>query len=100
MATYTELRQLFSNPDLREKVEVAVIIAANDLISGTPTAAQTAWAAQCFASPANEASKALMAVLASNAALTTAQILAATDEQLQMRVDAAVQTLVDASAGA
>ena len=99
MATYTELRQLFSDPGLTEKIEVAVIIAANNLISGTPTTAQTAWAATCFASPQGEARKAIMAVLAANSDLSVAAILSATDAQIQTKVDLVIPTLVDALAG-
>lgn len=99
MATYQELRGLFSDSDLNEKVEVAVIIAANNLIGGTPTTAQKAWAATAFSSPKSEASKALMAVLAENSGATVAQIQSATDASVQTNVNNVVSTLVDALAG-
>ena len=99
MATYKELRDLFDDSDLTEKVEVAVVIAANNLISGTPTTAQKAWAAAAFASPNAEARKALMAVLAENSGATVAQIQSATDASVQTNVNGVVPTLVDALAG-
>lgn len=99
MATYTELRSLFSDSDLMEKVEVAVVIAANDIITTTPTTAEKAWASTVFASPKGEASKAVMAVLADNSALSVAAIQGATDVAIQTKVDAIVPILVDALAG-
>lgn len=100
MATYQELRDLFDDSDLTEKVEVAVVIAANNLIGGTPTTNEKAWAATAFANPNAEARKALMAVLAENSGLTVAQIQSATDAAVQTNVNAVVSTLVDALAGA
>lgn len=99
MATYQELRSLFNDSDLLEKVEVATVIAANDLLATTPTTAQKAWAAQVFASPKTEAQKALMAVLAENSGLTVAQIQGATDTAVQTNVDGVASILVDALAG-
>lgn len=96
MATYQELRGLFNNSDLMEKVEVAVIISANTLIAGTPTTPETNWAATAFANPKVEARKALMSVLAANSSATVAQITGATDVAIQTNVDSAVPTLVAA----
>lgn len=100
MATYQELRALFNDSDLQEKVEVAVIIGANNLITGTPTASETNWAATAFSSTKQEANKALKAVLAENAGLTVAQIQAATDAAVQTNVNGVIPILVDALAGA
>ena len=99
MATYQELRTLFNNSDLLEKVEVATIIAANSMLSGTPTTAQKAWAAQAFTSPKSEAKKAVMAVLAENSAASVAVITGASDAVVQSSVDNVAQVLVDALAG-
>ena len=100
MASLQELRTLFSNSDLSEKVESAVVIAANNLLSGTPTTAQIAWAATVFTAPHQEAKKALMSVLAVNSGLTTDQITGATDVAIQAGVDGVVDILVEALAGA
>ena len=99
MATLQELRDLFRDSDLLEKVESALIISANNMLSGTPTASQTAWAAHVFSSPASEAKKAMMSVLAANSTATPAQILGASDVAIQANVDSVSTTLVAALAG-
>lgn len=99
MATYDELRQLFDSSDLLNKIEVAIVIAANGLLSGSPTAASKAWVVKVFSSPRSEAKKALMSVLAANSAATSAQILGASDAAIQTKVDEVVPILVDALAG-
>lgn len=100
MATYEEIRNLFSDSDLLTKVQVATIIAANDLIGGTPTTAEKAWASEVFGNLRGESEKARMAVLAENKDLTVAQIQSATDAAVQGQVNAVVPTLVDAFSGA
>jgi hypothetical protein len=100
MATYLELQGIFSDSSLLAKAQVAVVISAYNLVSsGTPTAAQKAWATDVFSSPGLEAKKALMAVLAENNTMTIATIQGATDSALQTQIDAVVQILVDAKAG-
>lgn len=100
MATYSELRNLFNDSDLTEKVEVAIVVAAQELVAGTPTTAQKAWIAAAFANPSAEAKKALMAVLAANKDVTVAAIQGATDTAIQTQVNSVVSILVDAMAGA
>jgi len=97
MATLQELRSLFSNSDLMEKIEAATVIAANDLIGGTPSADDQRWAAVVFSSPASEARKAMMAVLASNNTASVAAIIGASDAAIQGNVDDVVATLVVAN---
>lgn len=99
MASYQELRGLFSDSDLMEKTEVAVVVAANNLVGGAPTAAEKAWIAAVFANPGAEAQKALMNVLAANKGLAVSAIQSASDSALQTNVNAVVPTLVDALAG-
>lgn len=99
MASYEELRSLFNNSDLINRIDVAIIISANNLLAGTPTATEQSWAAYVFSKPRVEAEKALMAVLATNNTLTTAQITSALDPALQSAVDTVVPTLVSAFAG-
>lgn len=99
MATYLELRALFTDSDIMEKVEVAVVVAANAMLSGTPTTAQKAWAATVFSAPLPEAKKAWMAVLATNKNENVASIHGATDAAIQSQVNAVSQVLVDALAG-
>lgn len=99
MATLQELRGLFRDSDLLEKVESATVIAANNLLEATPTAADKAWASGVFSNPFREAQKVLMAVLADNSAATVSQIQTATDVSIQTSVDTVVPNLVDALAG-
>ena len=96
MASYTEIRDLFNDSELSNRVEVAVIIAAQGLADN---AGNNAWIAQAYASPTGEAKKALMAVLAANSGLTVAAIQGSTDAALQTAVDSAVAVLVKALAG-
>jgi len=98
MATYMELRNLFSDDTMKNRVDVAIIIAANNLLGGTPTPAEQGWAAAAFNSPRNEGQKAFMAVLAANKGASVAAIKGATDTALQANVDAVVATLVIAHA--
>ncbi len=100
MATYTEIRSLFSeNSGLLGKVEVATIIAANGFLKSTPDVPQKAWAAKVFENPKSEAKKALMSVLAENNGLAVTAIQEASDSAIQNNVDAVAQSLVDANAG-
>ena len=99
MAKYAEIRALFSNGGLIEQTQVACIIAANDMIAGTPTVPEKSWAAGVFSNPRSEAQKALMAVLAENKDLSVAQIEGATDAAVQTQVNVVVPILVDAAAG-
>ena len=100
MATYLELRRMITDSDLPNKVEVATIVFAQNLMStGTPTTADKAWASSVFSGPAAEGRKVLMAVIAANKASTIEQIQAATDEQIQNQVDIIAPSLVDALAG-
>ena len=87
MATYTELRQLFNNDDLRNRVATACLIYAHGLLSGTPTDAQKAFAEKVFNDPDAVGRKIMMGVLAANKAATTAQIQTASDSAIQTQVD-------------
>ena len=93
MATLIELKTIFTDSDLQDKVEAALIIAVQAVLDGTPTADQQKYAAAVFANPRGEASKALMSVLAKNSAATENQIRGAADAAIQTNVDAVVDTL-------
>ena len=99
MATYLELRGLVNDGDLSNKIDIAIVIAANNLLSGTPTTAQQKWAASVFNEPRSESKKALMAVLAANSGATLSAIRNATDAAIQNQVDAVVDALVVAYGG-
>lgn len=94
MATYAELRSLFSDSDLRNKMSVAVVIAANTIAQGsTFTDAEYAWAQRAFQSPDREADKVLLIALAENSMATVAQIQGASDATLQASANSAVAVL-------
>ena len=94
MATYEELRALADDNALRNRVEVAVIIAANNLLGGTPSIDEQKWAAAVFNAPISEGLKAFRGVLAENNAATAAQIQNATDAAIQTQVNALIPHLV------
>lgn len=94
MATYTELFDLQRNDALRNRVTVACTIAAETIRAENPATANHAnrlkWAKGVFENPGGEGAKMLMALLASNNALTVAQITNATDAAIQTGVNTAV----------
>lgn len=107
MATYQELRALFNDSDLAEKVEVAVAIAANTIASANDTAApfdqaagahenRVRWAAAAITGTPTEARRILKLVLAKNESATVAQIQNATDALIQGNVDASVDVIAAA----
>lgn len=93
MATYEELRAEFTDDALRMRVEVATLIAANNLLAGGLPDDQK-WAAAVFNSPTVEGRKAFLAVLAENSGASITQIQGATDAAIQTNVDAIVPSLV------
>jgi phosphoglycerate dehydrogenase-like enzyme len=99
MATYNELRQLYSHSDLTNRIEVAVIVAAEKIrteASDTPNHAnRLVWAKATFGSTRRVAEQMLMALLAANRALPTADLIGVTDEGLQAAVDGAVNIFAD-----
>lgn len=94
MATYMELAGLRTDSDLQDKIAVACVIAAEAKLSGTPTAAQAAWATGVLASPGGAAKSVINAVLAANKDAAASAILAATDAAIQANVDAVVDGLI------
>lgn len=93
MATLQELRGLYSNSDLMEKIEAAVIIAIQSILDGTPALSDQKYAAHAFGSLREEAQKALMSVLAKNNTATLAQITGASDTSIKGNVAAVITTL-------
>lgn len=96
MATYTELYSLHSGQDeLIHKVAVATWIAAEAIRveeDTTPNHAnRMAWAALVLADRGlSRANQMLKAVLAANRGATTAQIIGASDSEIQSKVNDAV----------
>ncbi len=94
MATYTELYDLMNESALRNKVAVACLVAAEAVrleAEGTANHAnRLTWAKATFTDPRAAGERMLPAILAQNATLTKAQILAASDGALQTAVNSAV----------
>ena len=107
MATYSDLRQLFTDNDLGNKIDVAVIIAAEAIrvedVGTTNHINRLLWAKAAFNNPKTVSEQMQMALLAANKDLevgdagTPGTILGATDAQIQAKVDAAVDVFADGS---
>lgn len=101
MATYAELRSLFKHNELRNKVDVACIVAAETVRSedsGVPNNAnRLIWAKRVFSNPRGVSEEMLMALLAANKDVDTAAIITASDASIQAKVDAAVDVFADGS---
>lgn len=99
MATYDELRALFSHNVLRNRIEVACIVAAEAIrteeAGTTNHANRLLWAKQAFEQPRPVSERMLMALLAANRDADVAAITGATDVQIQAQVDAAVDLFAD-----
>jgi len=97
MATYEELFEMRSDSALRNRVAVACAIAADAIRqedAGEPNHAnRLAWARAAMANPESVAQAMLWATLAANADATVATIQSATDAQIQIKVDEAVDLL-------
>jgi hypothetical protein len=94
MASYDELFSLQNDSGLKNRVQVACIVAAETIRGedgGTANHAnRLLWAAAVFQNPSQEANRLFWAVLAANKDATAAQITGATDAAVQANVDAAV----------
>ena len=100
MATYSELRDLFGNSDMKNRTEVATVKAAEALLAGvTPSTGEVSWAAAVLSKPSTEARKAYMFILAANSDATVEQITGASDAALQVNVNDVVSSLVIAYTG-
>lgn len=101
MATYAELRGLFGHNELKNKVEVACIVAAETIRGEDPGVAnhtnRLLWAKAAFASPRNVAGQMVKALLAANKDAATTAITGATDAAIQTKVDAAIDLFADGS---
>lgn len=95
MATYTELFDMRSDSNLRNRVAVAACVKAQSLLAlAAPTAKQVQWAVAAIADPIGVANDLLNYVLAANKSATVAQIQTVTDTSLQTAVDAAADKIL------
>ena len=94
MATYLELRELFTDSTLTNRVQTAVAIAAEEILTEADTAPNHSqrlqWAVQAIVNTRTVAQDALKLVLAANAGASVAQIHGATDAAIQSNVDAVI----------
>ncbi len=99
MALYSELFELQKNSALRNRVVIAASVKAQSLIDGgAPTAAQITWANDTLISPRSKADQLISYVLAANKGLSELQIRNASDADIQLNVDAAVNSLISGGA--
>lgn len=94
MAELDELRELFNDSDLRNKIVAAAVIAADTLMAGTPTAADRKWAAGVYSNPDEEGRKVFVAILGANHGLTVTQIKQAGKADTLAKVNQIVPQLV------
>ena len=101
MATYTELFELRSASTLRNRVAVAMIVAAETIRGEAPAtdnhANRLVWAKGVFQGSLGQADDMLAAVVAANKDLSVAQIQGASDAAIQTNVDAAVDIFATGS---
>jgi hypothetical protein len=94
MASYVDLYNLGANSELRNRVTVACLIAAQsvmvELVTTTNHANRLLWAKDVFSDPHAMGQKMLMAALAANATLAVAQITGASDAALLATVQGAI----------
>jgi hypothetical protein len=101
MATYTELFSLNNNSDLRNRVQIACIVAAEAIMNedgGTVNHAnRLIWAKRVFENPGLEAKRMFMAIIANNADASLSLITTAPDVLIQSNVDAHIDLFADGS---
>lgn len=107
MATYTELFPLLQNSELRNKITVAVGVAAEIIREGNDTADppwatgnhdnRLIWAARAYSNPVAVAREIQWSVIIANRGSSVAQILAAGDGAIQDNVNACVDIFATGS---
>ena len=99
MATYMELRGLFNDSDLDNKIEVACIVAAETIRNEASETAnhvnRLVWAKNAMNGTTAYSKQMLKALLAANKDATVATLKASSDEAIQTAVDAAVDIFAD-----
>lgn len=98
MATYAELLEAAENPTLKNRIRVAVVVAAEIIRTEADTvefhAERMAWAKDAFKNPDANAADMLWAVLAQNRTAPLASIVGADDATVQTAVNAAVNAFI------
>lgn len=96
--TYDEMLTVSTDVALKNRVQVALVVAAEKIRIEDPRTTVNAqrrksWASDAFYNPGNHVNALLWAVLAQNRALTLAQVTGASDAAIQSAVDAAIDAL-------
>lgn len=98
MATYTELHALrgaATTEPLKQKIAVAIAVKANAIAKlASPTAEQKAWAVSALADPNKDVGLVLNYILAEYNTQAVNVITGASDANVQLAVNAAVDTLL------
>ncbi len=107
MATYTELYTLFQDSDLRNRIAVAIAVAADTILNDnddtdppwgqTNNANRKIWAKQALSHPSATAKNMIPAVLAANKSASVSAIQTAADTAIQDNVNALVDLFADGS---
>ncbi len=100
MATYQELRSLFSDDDLRHRVETAVVIAAEAELAASPGSINgRSWGLKALQDTARWGRKAFILVLAANKDVPVSAIKMVSDAGIQNAVNAITAGCIAAEAG-
>lgn len=101
MATYEELFGIRNDSALKNKVQAAVVIAAETVMNedgGTTNHAnRMIWAKAVFANPTAETNRMFWAVLAANSGAAVGTITGASDAAIQTNVDDHIDLFADGS---
>jgi len=94
MATYDELFGLLNHSGLRNKITVAVGVAAEtvrtEIVSTPNHTERVVWSKRTFANPQAVAQEILWSVIIANKDSSTSQITSASDAVIQANVDAVI----------
>ena len=95
MATYAEIRSIYTDSNLVNRMEVAVAVKAHAILQeASPTAGRMEWARTALVSALRgEADMCLRYALAANKNLTAQQLIGATDASLYDAASAAIDKL-------
>ena len=107
MATLLELRGLFGNGDLIQKIEAALAIVASEVLSGNDKSApydqdpgahdkRVAFIANALANPQQVGKNVLITVLGANASASTGNIMAVVDSAVIINVRDVIDELAKA----
>ena len=95
MALYAELFDIRNDPTITNRCAVAIGVTASQYIDNPASSPdELKWAKEALDNPGAKVPGTVSYILASNKALTIAQILGATDSALQAKVDAAAAALI------